>query len=181
MSIDYDKLFKRLEEKVEEGIALLPKATIGQKEYKDLIEDIVDTISLVKNFDRIGEDDEQEEQQDNTQPNEEQVEVGDRYYSLDGSSDDRKVVIFSSDSCTFCNLMKPVYLPALEEANVPVEHISLDEQEGNEFAMSLGITGIPAYLFVKKGVVTHKFQGYDAQVPDEKNKVNLLNKIQRFL
>lgn len=179
MSIDYDKLFKRLEEKVEEGIALLPRATIGQKEYKDLIQDIVDTISLVKNFDRIGEADDQPLEPG--QPNSKQIKVGDKYQSFDGSPDDRKVVIFSSDGCSFCNLMKPVYLPALEKANVPVEHISLDEQASNEFAMSLGITGIPAYLFVKNGVVTYKFEGYDTNLTDLQNEINLMNTVEKFL
>lgn len=181
MSIDYEKLFKRLEEKVEEGIALLPRAVIGQPEYKQLIEDIVDTISLVKNFDRIGEDEDAPEQQQQPGPNPDQVEVGDKYMSLDGSQDDRKIVIFSSDDCSFCNAMKPVYLPTLKEANVPIEHISLDEKEGNDFAMSLGITGIPAYLFIKNGVVTHKFQGYETKLSETQNRIDLLRKVERYL
>lgn len=179
MSIDYDKLFKRLEEKVEEGIALLPRAVIGQPDYKQLIEDIVDTISLVKNFDRIGED--PDLQANGAKPNPNQIKIGDKYKSLDGSPDDRKIVIFSSEGCSFCNQMKPVYLPTLEEANVPVEHVSLDEQAGNEFAMSLGITGIPAYLLVKNGVVTYKFEGYDTHLTEVQNKINLLNTVEKYL
>ena len=101
--------------------------------------------------------------------------------SLDGSPDDRKVVFFGSDNCSFCNLAKPVYLPALEGAGVPVEYISLDEQEGNEFAKALGVQGIPAFLMVKNGKVTHKFVGYDTKFSDEVNVENLLRNVKRFL
>jgi thiol-disulfide isomerase/thioredoxin len=179
MSIDYDKLYKRLEEKVEEGIALLPRATIGEEGYRQLLEDIVETISLIKNFDSIGQEDNQE--LESMQGDAKTIQIGDPYMSLDGSSDDRKVVMFSSDGCTFCNLAKPVYLPALAKAGVPVEIVSLDEQEGNEFAQRLGIQGIPAFLFVKDGIVTNAFQGYDTKITDEQNKKNLLNAVERFL
>lgn len=179
MSIDYDKLYKRLEEKVEEGIALLPRAVIGEDGYRQLLDDLVETISLVKNFDTIGE--EEKEELEPMQGNGKTIQVGDPYMSLDGSSDDRKIVMFSSDGCTFCNLAKPVYLPALAQAGVPVEIVSLDEQEGNEFAQRLGIQGIPAFLMVKDGRVTNAFQGYDTKITDEQNKKNLLNAVERFL
>ena len=176
--MNLEKLYKTLEEKVIEGIALLPKTTIGEPEYKALLEDIVETISLIKNFDTIGEI---EEKQTQEEPKVKEIQTGDNYMSLDGSPDDRKVVMFVSDGCSFCNLAKPVYLPLLEEAKVPVEIVSLDEQEGNEFAKALGIQGIPAFLMVKDSKVTHKFVGYDTKVSDEKNAENLLRNIKRFL
>ena len=168
--MNLEKLFKRLEEKIIEGVALLPKTTIGEPEYRTLLEDIVETISVLKEFG-----------QENETPKSEGVAIGDDYMSLDGSRDDRKVVFFGSDNCSFCNLAKPVYLPALEQASVPVEYVSLDEQEGNEFAQSLGVQGIPAFLMVKDGKVTHKFVGYDAQLSDEVNVENLLKNVKRFL
>lgn len=177
--MNLDKLYKTLEEKIIEGIALLPKTTIGEPEYKALLEDIVETISLVKNFDTIGEL--EQEDQPAEAPKVKEIKTGDDYMSLDGSPDDRKVVFFGSDNCSFCNLAKPVYLPALEKAGVPVEYISLDEQEGNEFAQALGVQGIPAFLMVKDGKVTHKFVGYDTKLSDEVNVNNLLRNVKRFL
>lgn len=168
--MNLDKLFKRLEEKIIEGVALLPKTTIGEPEYRTLLEDIVETISVLKEF---GKEEET--------PKEKGIAVGDPYMSLDGSPDDRKVVFFGSDNCSFCNLAKPVYLPALKAAGVDVEYVSLDEQEGNEFAQTLGIQGIPAFLMVKDGKVTHKFVGYDARLSDEMNVENLLKNVERFL
>lgn len=176
--MNLDKLYKTLEEKVIEGIALLPKTTIGEPEYKALLEDIVETISLIKNFNTIGELEKEETQE---APKVKEIQTGDNYMSLDGSPDDRKVVFFGSDNCSFCNLAKPVYLPTLEKAGVPVEYVSLDEQEGNEFAKALGVQGIPAFLMVKDGKVTHKFVGYDTKFSDEKNAENLLRNIERFL
>lgn len=174
--MNLEKLYKTLEEKVIEGIALLPKTTIGEPEYKALLEDIVETIGLIKNFDDIGNlEDEQQA------PKVKEIKTGDDYMSLDGSPDDRKVVMFGSDNCSFCNLAKPVYLPALEQAGVPVEYVSLDEQAGNEFSQALGVQGIPAFLMVKNGKVTHKFVGYDTKLPDETNVENLLKNVQRFL
>ena len=175
--MNLEKLYKILEEKLVEGIALLPKTTIGEPEYRAILDDLIETIGLVKNFDKIGEDEDYEEDQ----PQVKEIQTGDPYMSLDGSQDDRKVVFFGSDSCSFCNLAKPVYLPALEQAGVPVEIVSLDEQEGNEFAQALGIQGIPAFLMIKNGKVTHKFAGYDTKFSDEVNAENLLKKVKRFL
>jgi thiol-disulfide isomerase/thioredoxin len=169
--MDLEKLFKRLEEKIVEGVALLPKTTIGEPEYRTLLEDIVETISVLKEFSN-----EEEEA-----PKVKEIQIGDNYMSLDGSSDDRKVVFFGSDGCSFCNLAKPVYLPALKDAGVPVEYISLDEQEGNEFSQALGVQGIPAFLMVKNGRVAHKFVGYDTKLSDEVNVENLLKNVKRFL
>jgi thiol-disulfide isomerase/thioredoxin len=174
--MNLEKLYKTLEEKVIEGIALLPKTTIGEPEYKALLEDIVETIGLIKNFDDIGNLEEERQE-----PKVKEIKTGDNYMSLDGSPDDRKVVMFGSDSCSFCNLAKPVYLPALEQAGVSVEYVSLDEQEGNEFSQALGVQGIPAFLMVKDGRVTHKFVGYDTKLSDELNVENLLKNVKRFL
>jgi thiol-disulfide isomerase/thioredoxin len=178
--MNLEKLFKTLEEKVVEGIALLPRTTIGEPDYRTLLEDIVETIGLIKNFDKIGEEEvEGKESKETEQPKE--IEVGQNYMSLDGSQDDRKVVMFVSDGCSFCNLAKPVYTPALEKAGVPIEIVSLDEKEGNEFAQSLGIQGIPFFLMVKDSKITYKFRGYDTQLSDDLNVKNLLNKVERFL
>jgi thiol-disulfide isomerase/thioredoxin len=168
--MDLEKLFKRLEEKIVEGVALLPKTTIGEPEYRTLLEDIVETISVLKEFSNEEE-----------APKVKEIQIGDNYMSLDGSSDDRKVVFFGSDGCSFCNLAKPVYLPALKDAGVPVEYISLDEQEGNEFSQALGVQGIPAFLMVKNGRVAHKFVGYDTKLSDEVNVENLLKNVKKFL
>lgn len=178
--MNLEKLYKILEEKVIEGIALLPKTTIGEPEYKALLEDLVETIGLVKNFDTIG-DLEQEDEDEQQAPKVKEIRTGDPYMSLDGSPDDRKVVMFGSDNCSFCNLARPVYLPALEQAGVSVEYVSLDEQEGNEFAQALGVQGIPAFLMVKNGKVTFKFVGYDTKYSDEVNVENLMKNVQRFL
>jgi thiol-disulfide isomerase/thioredoxin len=169
--MDLDKLYKRLEEKVEEGIALLPRATIGEPQYKALLNDILDTLQVLEDFEK-GE-------QPKTKG--EGIQAGDDYMSLDGSQDDRKLVFFSSDGCSFCNLAKPVYLPLLKSMKVPVEMVSLDEKEGNEFAQSLGVSGIPTFLLVKNGKVTYRFQGYDTQLTEEQNITNLKNTIQRYL
>lgn len=169
--MDLEKLFKRLEEKIVEGVALLPKTTIGEPEYRTLLEDIVETISVLKEFSNKEEE----------APKAKEIQIGDNYMSLDGSSDDRKVVFFGSDGCSFCNLAKPVYLPALKDAGVPVEYISLDEQEGNEFSQALGVQGIPAFLMVKNGRVAHKFVGYDTKLSDEVNVENLLKNVKKFL
>jgi thiol-disulfide isomerase/thioredoxin len=174
--MNLEKLYKTLEEKVIEGIALLPKTTIGEPEYKALLEDIVETIGLIKNFDDIGNLEEERQA-----PKVKEIKTGDNYMSLDGSPDDRKVVMFGSDNCSFCNIAKPIYLPALEQAGVPVEYVSLDEQEGNEFSQALGVQGIPAFLMVKNGKVTHKFVGYDTKLSDEVNVENLLKNVKRFL
>lgn len=174
--MNLEKLYKTLEEKVVEGIALLPKTTIGEPEYKALLEDIVETLEFIKNFDDIVNlEDEQQA------PKVKEIKTGDDYMSLDGSPDDRKVVMFGSDNCSFCNLAKPVYLPALESAGVPVEYVSLDEQAGNEFSKALGVQGIPAFLMVKNGKVTYKFVGYDTKLSDEVNVENLLKNVKRFL
>ena len=179
--MNLEKLYKILEEKVIEGIALLPKTTIGEPEYKALLEDLVETIGLVKNFDTIGDLEQEEDEQPTEEPKVKEIRTGDPYMSLDGSPDDRKVVFFGSENCSFCNLAKPVYLPALEAAGVPVEYVSLDEQAGNEFAQALGVQGIPAFLMVKNGKVTFKFVGYDTKYSDEVNVENLLKNVQRFL
>jgi thioredoxin 1 len=168
--MNLEKLFKRLEEKIVEGVALLPKTTIGEPEYRTLLEDIVETISVLKEFSNEEE-----------APKVKEIQIGDNYMSLDGSSDDRKVVFFGSDGCSFCNLAKPVYLSALKDAGVPVEYVSLDEQEGNEFSQALGVQGIPAFLMVKNGRVAHKFVGYDTKLSDEVNVENLLKNVKRFL
>ena len=179
--MNLDKLYKTLEEKVVEGIALLPKTTIGEPEYKALLEDLVETIGLIKNFDTIGDVEKEEDEEANEEPKVAEIKTGADYMSLDGSPDDRKVVFFGSDNCSFCNLAKPVYIPALEKANVPVEYVSLDEQAGNEFAQALGIQGIPFFLMVKEGKVTYKFRGYDTQIPEKTNVKNLLDNVKRFL
>jgi hypothetical protein len=61
--MNLEKLYKILEEKVIEGIALLPKTTIGEPEYKALLEDLVETIGLVKNFDTIGDLEQEDEEE----------------------------------------------------------------------------------------------------------------------
>lgn len=169
--MDLDKLYKRLEEKVEEGIALLPRATIGEPQYKALLTDILDTLQVLEDF----------EKGEQPKTKSEGIQAGDDYMSLDGSQDDRKLVFFSSDGCSFCNIAKPVYLPLLKSMKVPVEMVSLDEKEGNEFAQGLGVSGIPTFLLVKNGKVTYRFQGYDTQLTEEQNITNLKNTIQRYL
>lgn len=165
--IDYDLLYQTLIAKVNEGITVLQKTDIGDKVYEQTLSDLVTTAKLVKTFGDIVPQQEQPR---------EGIKNGDTYVSFDGSSKGNKIVIFTSNGCSYCEAMKPVYLPFLENTNLIVENINISDETYKDFIKDLGIHGVPTYLLVKDSTVLHRFEGYDVKGTPEEN-LNRLNKL----
>lgn len=177
MPVNYQGLYEKIESKIEEGVQKLDKIDITDKEYDMILNNLVTTVKLIKNFDELmpGNNGGQQRQQV------EGIKIGDSYEGLDGSSNKRKMVIFTSEGCSFCQKMKPVYMPYLESTDVTIEHIVLHDEETQSFAQKLGINGIPAYLFVKDGKVTHRYEGFDTSKSNERHIEELKELILTFL
>lgn len=173
MPIDYNLFYQTLEDKVQQGLEELSKLDVADRDYQMILSNIVTTANLVKNFADVVPA--------NMGGTPTGIKVGDKYESYSGDTVQDKIVIFTSEGCSYCKAMKPVYLPALREAGVYVEDINISEEKAGEFSRELGITGVPAYLIVKDGVVTHRFEGFDTAKTSKENVKDLMTLLEKHL
>ncbi len=173
MSINYNEFYQVLEMQVSEGVKLLSKINITHAKYSEMLSNLVTTANLVKTFGEIVPTSYGNKPQG--------IKEGDVYTSLDGSMSERKVVVFYSDSCSFCNLMKPVYLPYFKDSDVQLEEINTSDENSSKFAAAVGIEGIPAYLLVKDGVVKYRFEGFNNELTKEEHYSMLEDLLSKYL
>jgi thiol-disulfide isomerase/thioredoxin len=173
MPIDYNLFFQTLEDKVQKGIEELNKIDVGHRDYQMIISNIVTTANLVKNFAEVVP-----AAMGGTATG---VKAGDEYKSINGNNEKDKIVIFISDTCSFCTAMKPVYIPALEKSHYKYEVINISNDKNAEFSKKLGITGVPAYLIVKDNIVKHRFEGFDSSLTEKKNREDLMDLLKEHL
>jgi thiol-disulfide isomerase/thioredoxin len=173
MPIDYNLLHQTLEDKVQNGIVELNKIDVGHRDYQMIVSNIVTTANLIKNFADIvpaafgGTP--------------EGIKVGDKYESITGDINKDKIVLFTSDTCSFCDAMKPVYIPALKKSNYDYELINISDDKNAEFSKKLGIRGVPAYIIVKDNIVKHRFEGFNSSLSEKENVENLMNLLKEHL
>jgi thiol-disulfide isomerase/thioredoxin len=173
MPVDYSLFFQTLEDKVQNGLEELKRIDVSHRDYQMIISNIVTTANLVRNFADIVPA--------NMGGSATGIKAGDTYKSISGNTDKDKIVIFISDTCSYCSEMKPVYIPALEKSHYKYEVINISNDKNAEFARTLGITGVPGYLIVKDNVVKHRFEGFDTTLTERKNAEDLMNLLKEHL
>jgi thiol-disulfide isomerase/thioredoxin len=167
MPIDYNLFYQTLEEKVQNGLNELNRIDVSHRDYQMILSNIVTTANLVKNFADVVPS--------SLGGSPEGIKVGDKYESITDDNNSDKIVIFVSDTCSFCAAMKPVYLPALDDSDYHYELINISQEKNAEFSQKLGIRGVPAYLIVKDNVVKHRFEGFDTSKTGSENVKELMN------
>jgi len=173
--MELKKIFDKLDEKLEQGVTELPRLRIGEEGYSKLLSDITQTLDLMDKL-RGGN----KPQQPN---NQNEVKVGADYVGLDGAEGTTRVVVFTRKECSFCEEMEPVMLPVLEKATIEVEYVDTTKGSGagEELARHLALSGVPAFLFVKEGKVTHLHVGFDSSKSVKENQDNMLKLIKEHL
>ena len=169
--INYDWLYQVLESKVNEGIEILEKKKVGESNYEQTLSDLITTANLVKTFGELVPKPEKEKG----------IKEGDTYVSFNGDKQGKKIVIFTSNDCSYCEAMKPVYLPYLKNTDLIVENINISEEKYKDFIEHLGIHGVPTFLLVEDAEVKHRFEGYDKNATSEKNLERLVELIKTYL
>ena len=62
--------------------------------------------------------------------------------------------------CGPCKLMKPIFKELEDELQNTITFAQINVDEARELSISLGISSIPTFIFVKNGEIVEKHLGY---------------------
>lgn len=91
-----------------------------------------------------------------------------------------KIVLFYSPNCEPCKFQKPLIEKVSKEYKIPLELISVDNEEAFNFAKDFGVKGWPYVLFIANDLVVEQMIGYDTNATEENNKNRLLKTLREL-
>ena len=169
--INYQKFYEVMEKNANEGIDVLAKMPMSDPRYMELMTNIVETINTINQLNESVPS-----PKNNADVKEFKLKPGDEYKGFNGNKDKTKVVIFTSPNCGFCEAMKPVFIPEIEKAGIPIEMVDFKDQAAQEFGKEMGIRGVPQLMFIKDNKFQHVQIGFNKNDTEENNKA-LINKL----
>lgn len=185
MAIDYNKLRGILERKANKAIGYLDELKCFVPEFREVLDSVLyisETLKDLTFLDTECPDCKKEEpQRPQPEPRRESM-AGKEYRSfLNSTPESDYVVLFYSDGCEPCQLMKPVVEEVVSELGVVLEKVSVDDDTGVAHAENYKVKGWPQIFVIKDNKIVYQIAGYNMQQPREEIKEDLTNAVKHFL
>lgn len=84
-----------------------------------------------------------------------------------------KIVLFYSDSCEPCGVLRPIIEIITEEKNIALEKICVDNQPGAKHAEAHKVYGWPTVYAVKDDIIIAEMMGADTTATEEAHRNRL--------
>ena len=83
-----------------------------------------------------------------------------------------KIAMFFSNSCEPCQKQRPIVEKIAKKYKIPVEYVSVDNNEGFQHAQKFGVKGWPHVFFIVDNIIKEEQIGFDLQrgLPENENR-----------
>lgn len=185
MAINYNELRDILERKANRAIKHLDELKCFVPEFREVLDSVLyisETLKDLTFLDTDCPDCKKEEIKKAPVELDKEKLILREYKALDASIKKSDfVVLFYSEGCEPCKLMKPLAIEVTKELGITLEQVSVDDEIGLAHASDYEVKAWPKIFIIKDNRIVSQILGYNSENTSDQIKAELKNSFRNFL
>lgn len=191
MAVNYSELREILERKANKAIGYLDELKCFVPEFREVLDSVLYISETLKDLNFLDTEctDCKKRKKIEKELSDEPMRIKGwedivkdfNYIKLDEAPDQDRIVLFHSNSCVYCNYLKPILEMFAKLNNIHLEIIDIDTEQGNLQAEKYGIQSWPTVFAVKDNVIVNLIIGANPELSTQKTMDLLKGYILDFL